>query len=107
MTLVHPNDVVPSEAQPHLLIQSIYATQDPKQVGHALVGAYPIGDQVVPGHSTHRKPHSPFYEDNHRNDNFPFFSMGVPITQRVVPQGDTLGNVVQGLKPLHTYGGIY
>ena len=66
MVLVHPNDVVLGKAQPHLLVESIYASQDPKQVGCALMGAYPMGDQVVPGHSTHG------------NDNFPFLSMGVP-----------------------------
>ena len=56
-----------------------------KQVGHALVKAYLIGDQVVFDHSTHGKPCFPFYEGDHGNDDLPFLSVGMPFTQRAIP----------------------
>ena len=65
-----------------------------------------MGDQVVLGHSTHGKPYSPFYEDNYWNNDVPIPSEGVPLTLKAIPQGDTLGNIIQGPKPLHICGGI-
>ena len=65
-----------------------------------------MGDQVVPSHSTHGKSHSLFYEGDHGNNDLRLLFEGIPLTQKV-QQGDTLGNMIQSPKPLHTYGGIY
>ena len=65
-----------------------------------------MGDQIVPSHITHGKPHSPFYEDDHGNDDLSFIPVGELFPWRVVSQGNTSGNVIQGLKPLHSRGGI-
>ena len=65
-----------------------------------------MGDQIVPSHITHGKPHSLFYEGDHGNDDLPFIPMGEPLTRRVVLQGNTLENVIQGPKSLHTRGEI-
>ena len=58
-----------------------------------------MSDHVVPGHSTYGKPHSPFYEGDHENDNLPFLSEGIPFTQRAIPQGDPLGIWYKALNP--------
>ena len=55
-----------------------------------------MGDQVVPGHSTHEKPHSPFYESDHRNNNLLFLFEGMPLTQRAILQGGPLGEYGTG-----------
>jgi len=66
-----------------------------------------MGDQIVLSYSTHGKPHSPFYEGNHGNNDLPFPSVGKPLTWSTVPQGNSLGNVVPRSKSLHTGGRIY
>ena len=71
-----------------------------------------MGNQIVPSYFTHGKHHSPFYEDNHGNDNLPFFSVGKPLTQSTVPQKNSLRNVVPSPKSpspksLHTNRRIY
>ena len=53
-----------------------------------------MGNQVIPGYSTHKEPYSPFYEGDQGNDDFPLPSEGMPITQGVVPQRDTLRNMI-------------
>ena len=107
VALIHMNDIMPHEFQAHLLVESVYVTQDSKQVGRALVGVDPMGYQEVPSHPPHAQPHPPFYESNHGNDDLTFPSVGKPLTRRAVQQGNTLGNVVQGSKPLYTSRGIY
>ena len=47
---VHVNNIIPRELQAYLLVESIYATQDPKQVRGALMRSQPIVDQIVSGH---------------------------------------------------------
>ena len=94
IALVHPNNVMPSEAQLHLLVERIYTTEDSKQVGRALMRAYPIGDYAVPDHSTYGKPRSSFYEGDHGNNGLPLLSEGMSLTQRAISQGDTLGNMI-------------
>ena len=44
-----------------------------------------MDDQVVPGHFIHQKPHSPFYEGDHGNNDLPLLSEGMPLTQRAIP----------------------
>ena len=73
--LIQMNDIIPRESQAHLLVESIYATQDPKQVRGALMESQPMIDQIVSGHPTHGKCHSSFYESDYKNDNLPFFSI--------------------------------
>ena len=50
--------IKPREPHAHLLVESIYATQDPKEVGGALVGSQPVVNQVVPSYPTHGQRHS-------------------------------------------------
>ena len=58
-----------------MLVKSINTTQDFKKVGHTLVGAYPIVEEVVPCYPTYGESHSPFYEGYHRDDNLPLLSI--------------------------------
>ena len=62
--------------------------------------------QIVSSHITHGKTYSSFYEIDHENDDLPFIPVGEPLTRRAVLQGNTPGNVIQGLKPLYSHGGI-
>ena len=39
-----------------------------------------MGDQIVLSHITHGKPHSPFWEGDHGNDDLPFIPVGKPFT---------------------------
>ena len=64
-----------------------------------MVGAQPMGNQIVPSHVTYGKPHSPFYEGDHGNDDLPFIPVDEPLTRRVVSQGNASGNVIQAPKP--------
>ena len=66
-----------------------------------------MGDQIVPSHITHGKPHSPFYEGDHRNDDLLFLSVSKSLTWRAVLQGNAPRNVIQGPKSLDTSGRIY
>ena len=43
-----------------------------------------MGNQVLLGHSTHR------------NGDFPFLFVGMPFTQRAIPQGDPLWEYLLG-----------
>ena len=81
VALIHMNYVMPRESQAHMLVESVYATQNPKQVRGALMGGQPMVDQIVPGHPTHRKGHSSFYESNYWNENSLSF-LSVPIWSR-------------------------
>ena len=53
-----------------------------------------MGYQVVPCHPSYGKPHSPFYEGDHGNDDLPFLPMGKPLPWRAVSQGNASGNMV-------------
>ena len=107
MTLIHTDDIVPGKSQTHLLIKSINATQNSKQVGRALMRTQPMVKQVVSGYPTHGKRHSSFYEGDHRNDNLPFFSICNYPIQSTIPQGYSLRNVVLNPETLHTSGRVY
>ena len=61
-------------------------------------------DQVVPGHPTHRKRHSSFYEGDYRHDNLTFFPIKVYPVWGTILQGYSLWNVVLGPETLHTGG---
>ena len=65
-----------------------------------------MGDQVVPSYITHGKPHFPFYEGDHGNNDLPFIPMGEPLAWRAVSQGNAMGNVIQILKPVHSREGV-
>ena len=107
MALIHMNDVMPRESQAHLLVESIYATQDPKQVRGALMGSQPMVDQIVLGHLTHRKCYSSFYESDHRNDNLSFLSICDYLVRSTIPQGYSLQNVILSSKTFHIGRRVY
>ena len=74
MALVHPNDVVPGEVEPH--IESIYTTQNLEEVGGTLVRAQLMDDYVISSYPTHGKCHPPFFEGDHGNDHLLLILMG-------------------------------
>ena len=101
------DDIVPGQSQIHLLVESINATQNSKQVMSALVGTQPVVDQVVSFHSTHGKRHFSFYESNHRNDNLSCYSIYDYPVWDTIPQGYSLRNVVFSPETFHTDGKVY
>ena len=90
-----------------MLVESIYTTQNPKEVGCTLMGAAPMVDYVVSGYPTHGKGHPPFYEGDYGNDHLPLLPMGKHLIRSTIPQGNSLRNVVPSPKTLHTGGRIY
>ena len=75
MALVQVDHIEPREPQAYLLIESVHATQDPKEVGGALVGSQPVVNKVVPSYPTYGQRHSSLQEGNHRNDDLTYFSI--------------------------------
>ena len=59
------------------------------------------------GYPTHRKRHSSLYESNHRNEDLPFFPMCHHLIWSIIPQGNSLQNVILSPKALHTGGSVY
>ena len=105
VALVHVNNIMPREPQAHLLIESVYATQDPKQVSGTLMGSQLIVDQIVSG--CLQECHSSFYESDHRDDNLPFLPMCDYLVWSTILQGYSLQNVVLSPKTFHTSIRIY
>ena len=107
VALIHMNDIMPRESQAHLLVESVYITQDSKQVRDALMGSQPMVDQTISGHPTHGKCHSSLYESDHRNDNLPLFSICDYLVWSTIPQGYSLQNVILSSKTLHSSWRVY
>ena len=107
VALIHMNDIMPRESQAHLLVESVYVTQDSKQVRDALMGSQPMVDQTISGHPTYGKRHPSFYVSNQRNDNLPFFSICNYLIWSTITQGNPLWNVIFSPKALYIGRGVY